>query len=94
MPVFQLTPGVVTMPMMMAGFGAAQRSAETPRSERACSTSKDRMDELEAQVDALNLRMKTIQRSMEIQVRLLEEMKAEGKLPSRYAPPQAPAAGQ
>src|SRR5436190_14489475 len=89
MPVFQMTPGVVAMPMMMASFGAsANRSVPTSR-DQSCAGSKDRVDELEIQVEALNVRMKTIQRSMEIQVRLLEEMKAEGKFPNRYLP-QAP----
>jgi hypothetical protein len=88
MPVFQMTPGVIAMPMMMAGV-SRQASFEQPRSapEPTCSTSKDRLDALETQVGALNLRMMTIQRSMEIQTRILEEMKAEGRFPQRYLPP-------
>lgn len=91
MPVFQMTPGVVTMPMMMAGF--ARQAPEEPRSrEASCNTSKDRLDLLETQMAALDLRMQTIQRSVEIQTRILEEMKADGKFPSRYlTPPPAPA---
>jgi hypothetical protein len=88
MPVFQMTPGVIAMPMMMAGV-ARQASFEQPRApaEQTCSNSKDRLDALETQVEALNLRMKTIQRSVEIQTRILEEMKAEGRFPQRYLPP-------
>jgi hypothetical protein len=85
MPVFQLTPGVVSMPMMMASYNA--RSVEPQRAEKSCdSTSRDRLDELELQVQGLDKRMQVLQRSMEIQVRILEEMKAEGKFPQRYLP--------
>ena len=83
MPVFQMTPGVIAMPMMMA---ARQATFEQPR-EQTCSTSKDRLDALETTVSALDLRMRTIQRSVEIQTRILEEMKAEGRFPQRYLPP-------
>jgi hypothetical protein len=31
--------------------------------------------------------MMTIQRSVEIQTRILEELKAEGRFPQRYLPP-------
>jgi hypothetical protein len=99
MPVFQMTPGVVAMPMMMAAPTRAisfdTRSLETPRdlpqsraAETSCASSKGRLDELEMQVDALNLRMKTIQRSVELQTRILEEIRTE--LPRKQRPQEAP----
>ena len=95
MPVFQMTPGVMAMPMMMAGFPTASRAVsfdntrDLPRApEQSCASSKGRLDELEMQVDALNLRMKTIQRSVELQTRILEEIRTE--LPRKQRPQQAP----
>ena len=86
MPVFQVTPGVVAMPMMMAGF-ARQVPEERPRSTpKECDQAHDRIDQLEQKVDALDLRMQTIMRSVEIQTRILEEMKAERVFPKRYLP--------
>jgi len=87
MPVFQFTPGVVAMPMMMASAGISRgMSLDQFRSpsEQNCSASKDRIDALELQVEALDLRMQTIQRSVEIQTKILEEMKAEKIFPKRY----------
>lgn len=85
MPVYTMSPSFVAMPMIYAA-GARQMSFEDnrSRSEPNCSTSKDRLDALEVQVEALNTRMKVIQRSVEIQTRILEEMKAEGRFPQRY----------
>lgn len=83
MPVFQMTPGVVAMPMMMAGF--ARSLPEQPRSApQECDNACQRIDQLEQKVDALDLRMQTIMRSVEIQTRILEEMKAEKMFPKRY----------
>jgi len=82
MPVFQLTPGIVTMPMVL---NARAASFEAPRSrEESCASSSDRLDLLELKVESLHVRLQTIQRSVEIQTRILEEMKAEGKFPRRY----------
>lgn len=85
MPVFSMQPGIVTMPVMLAS-GARQLPAEEPRSraEPNCSTSKDRLDALEVRVEALNERMMLIQRSVEIQTRILQEMKDEKIFPKRY----------
>jgi len=83
-PMFQMSAGVVAMPMMMTtGVRAASFVPETRAAEQTCASSGGRLDEIEAQVDALNLRMRTIQRSVEIQTRILEEMKAEGMFPKK-----------
>ena len=80
-------PAMMAMPMMPMMMGQVPMtravSFEEPRSrgtERTCETSQDRIDELDARVEALNLRMKTIQRSVEIQTRILEELKAQGTI--------------
>lgn len=82
-------PAMMAMPMMPMMYGQAvvpQTRAvtfEEPRTrnrgpERSCEDSGDRIDELDARVEALNLRMKTIQRAVELQTRLLEELKEQG----------------
>ena len=84
---------IMAMPMMVGGFTSARavsfvpeetRSLAPRAAERSCAGSSDRLDLLEQQVDALNLRMKTIQRAVEIQTRILEEMKAEGNFPKKF----------
>jgi hypothetical protein len=89
LPVFQMSPGVIAMPMMMTTNRQVSFEEPRARSSPDCSTSKDRIDVLEDKVEALNLRMQTIQRSVEIQTRILEEMKAERMFPQRYLPPAA-----
>lgn len=89
LPMFNMTPGVFAMPMMMPMPMAVQPASYQPKSappETTCAASRDRIVEIEDRVNALDLRMQTIQRSLEIQTRILEEMKAEGKFPSRYLP--------
>ena len=84
-------PAMMTMPMMPMMFG--QAVAPTTRAvsfdddrtrsrgnERTCEASQDRIDELDARVEALNLRIKTIQRSVEIQTQILQELKAQGTI--------------
>jgi hypothetical protein len=79
MPVVPMMPIYMAAPMYTTA--ARQYVAEEPRtrSEPNCATSKDRLDTLEMQVEALNLRMKTILRSVEIQQVILEEIKNQGK---------------
>jgi chromosome segregation ATPase len=84
------------MPMMIGQVSTARAvSFEEPRSrgvERSCEGTQDRIDELDARVEALNLRMKTIQRSLEIQTRILEELRAQGTIGGQKlgAPPAPP----
>lgn len=69
------------MPMMVSGQvrgvtfeDNSQRSRDF---EPNCQGSKGRLDELDARVEALNLRMQTIQRAVELQTRILEKMQAD-----------------
>jgi len=83
---FNATPGVFAMPMMMpmAVQPTSFQTKELKSPEQTCSTSSSRFVEIEDRVNALDLRMRTIQRAVEIQTRILEEMKEEGRFPSRY----------
>ena len=59
---------------MMAGIPVS-RAARS-----ACDTEDERIDELDARVEALHLRMVTIQRSIELQTKILEELSARGSI--------------
>jgi hypothetical protein len=90
-PMMRAMPAMMAMPMMPVMYGqavmptarAAAYEEERPRSrapERSCAGSADRIDELDARVEALNLRMKTVQRAVEIQTAILEELKTNGTI--------------
>ena len=84
LPMFNATPGVFSMPMMMP-MSIQQASFQQPRAaEPTCSSSGSRMSDVEERVNALDVRMRTIQRAVEIQTRILEEMKEENIFPKRY----------
>ena len=70
----------------MRGISFEDTRDRSRGSERNCEGSQDRLDELDARVEALNLRMQTIQRAVEIQTRILEELKAEGKIGGKKVP--------
>lgn len=93
-------PAMMAMPMMPVMYGqgvmpvarAAAFEEEKPRSrgtERSCAGSADRIDELDARVEALNLRLKTVQRAVEIQTAILEELKTSGTI-GKQKPGTAP----
>jgi hypothetical protein len=91
MPMMRAVPAMMAMPMMPMMMGQAPSyravSFDEPRNrapERSCEGTQDRIDELDARVEALNLRMKTIQRAVEIQTRILEELKAQGTIGNRH----------
>lgn len=90
LPFMQATPMMMAMPMMpmmVAPTQARAVSYETPRApERSCASSQDRLDELESRVEALHVRMKTIQRAVEIQTAILEELKDRGAFGGKSAP--------
>lgn len=87
MPMVTATPTMMMMPMML-GMRAA--SFEQPRSSRSRGDDDchDRIDELDARVEALHLRMQTIQRSVEFQTRILEEIKSKGEIGGQKIPTQ------
>jgi hypothetical protein len=70
-------PTIMAMPMMMVGTQARTVSLDEPRprsTDTSCSFSQDRLDDLDARVDALNLRLKTMQRAVEMQTVLLQKL--------------------
>ncbi len=71
-PVTRAVPSLVSMPMM-AGIPVSQAT-------RQRSEADERVDELDARVEALHLRMVTIQRSIELQTKILEELRAKGSI--------------
>ncbi len=93
---FNATPGVFSMPMMMP-MAIQPTSFQQPKAlEQSCSSSSGsngRITDIEDRVNALDLRMRTIQRAVEIQTLILEEMKAEGNFPSRFKNQAATSAG-
>ena len=81
MPMMMAMPMMMGMGMPMMGATTQARSVsyERPR-EDCCSESERRLDDLDDRVDALDMRMQTIQRAVEIQTRILEEIKAQGTI--------------
>jgi hypothetical protein len=87
-------PAMMAMPMMPVMYSqgmtpvarAAAFEEEKPRSraaERSCAGSADRIDALDERVEDLHLRLKTVQRAVEIQTAILEELKARGSIGGR-----------
>jgi hypothetical protein len=72
-PVTRAVPSLVSVPMM-AGVPVS-RAATT-----SCEADDERIDELDARVEALHLRMVTIQRSIELQTQILEELRDKGTI--------------
>jgi hypothetical protein len=80
-------PAMYAMPMMpVMPMTVGQTSATRAVPEPTCAGSQDRLDELDARVEALNLRIKTIQRAVEIQTAILEELKAKGSIGGQKLP--------
>ena len=77
-------PAMFAMPMMPMMVGQTPATRATP--EPTCAGSQDRLDDLDARVEALNLRMKTIQRAVEIQTVILEELRAKGSIGGQKLP--------
>ena len=80
-PAMMFQPQFIAMPVMYGGGGNRGFDGPQPQSramEPSCSDSKDRINTLEERVEALDLRIRTIQRSVEIQTQILEQMKANG----------------
>ena len=78
-PMMRAAPMMMAMPMMMGN--QVRGVSFDARSEKDCCTELDeRMDDLDKRVNALDTRMQTIQRAVEIQTRILEELKAQGTI--------------
>ena len=75
-PVVRAVPSLVSMPMM----------AGIPVARAARGTDDERIDELDARVEALHLRMVTIQRSIELQTKILQELSATGSIGGKRIP--------
>lgn len=79
-PMMRAMPMMASMPMMMMGTQARAASFEKQSRDDCCTELEKRMDALDERVDAFDLRMQTIQRAVEIQTRILEEIKAQGTI--------------
>lgn len=69
--------GLVAMPMM--SFRTMSRASES-RATSTCDNQDDRIEELDARVEALHLRLVTMQRSVELQTTILEELRDSGTI--------------
>ncbi len=80
-------PAMMAMPMMM-GYPTRSVGFEQPRDE--CETRfKKRIDELDERVEALDIRMNTILRAVELQTQILEEIKVRGTIGKQPIPQAA-----
>lgn len=79
-PMMRAMPMMAAMPMMMMGTQVRAASLETQSRDDCCAELEKRMNALDERVDAFDLRMQTIQRAVEIQTRILEEIKAQGTI--------------
>lgn len=79
-PMMRAMPMMAAMPMMMVGGQVRAASLESRAPDDCCEELEKRMDALDERVDAFDLRMQTIQRAVEIQTRILEEIKAQGTI--------------
>lgn len=70
-PVSLAMPTLVSLPMFGSGLASASRSS---------SSSNSRIDDLEERVDSLHRRMIVIERAVEVQTEVLEEIKARGTI--------------
>jgi len=82
-PIMRAVPSMVSMPMMamQTGVVADQAPAGAARSDQ-----EDRIDELDARVEALHLRMQTILRSVELQTQILQELRDRGSIGGTLLP--------
>jgi len=69
-------PALVSMPMMLGATADANRSA----TRSSCDEHDDRISEMDERIEALHVRMMTIQRSVELQTKILEELRASGSI--------------
>ncbi len=76
-PIMRAMPSMVSMPMM--AMQTAPVSTQSG-SREARSDQDDRLDEMDARVEALHLRMQTIQRSVELQTQILLELRDQGSI--------------
>ncbi len=85
-PMMRAVPTMMAMPMMV-GTPVRGVSLES-QSRDLCDDRKqrDRLDDLDERVDALDLRMQTLQRAVELQTRILEEIKAQGTIGNQPIP--------
>jgi len=85
LPLMPAVPSMVSMPMLLGTRAAAV-------SRDVCD--EDRVNELDARVEALHLRLMTIQRAVELQTQILEELRASGTIGGARVPVSAaPSAG-
>ncbi len=69
--------GLVAMPMMSF---RTMTPTTASRSANTCDRDDDRIEELDARVEALHLRLVTMQRSVELQTTILEELRDSGTI--------------
>jgi len=77
-------PTAFVLPMLSlreVSWGTATRSSE----------GDDRLDELDARIEAIHLRLSTVQRTVELQTKLLEELKLQGTIGGQPLPAMSPA---
>ena len=80
-PVMRAAPMMMAMPMMMVGTPVRTGTFQAPPATTAdttCASSQSQLADLDARVNALDFRMKTIQRTIELQTELLQELKNRG----------------
>lgn len=78
-PMMRATPAMIAMPMMM-GYSARNASYDTQSRDDCGDRCQKQIDDLDERVAALDLRLKTIQRAVELQTQILEEIKAQGTI--------------
>lgn len=91
-PMMRAVPAMMAMPMMISPQVRGVSLDSQPRDLCDDRQQRNRLDELDERVDALDLRMQTLQRAVEIQTRILEEIKAQGTIGNKPIPSNAAAA--
>jgi hypothetical protein len=86
----QAMPMMMAMPMMGMPMATQARTVafEQPRSSvtDCCEELEKRMNALDERVDALDKNLQTIQRTLALQTKILEEIKEQGTIGSKPIP--------
>ena len=80
-PEMRAMPALMAMPTLtMFRAVSVEPNSRSARGATLCEDQDERLDELDARVEALHLRMQTMQRAVELQTQILEEIKLKGTI--------------
>ncbi len=79
-PETRAMPALMAIPTLTMFRTVSVESDSRSRSGSQCDDQEERINELDARIEAIHLRMQTVQRSVELQTQILEEIKLKGTI--------------